>query len=31
MCLIGKTGLLCMEFRGIEPHLPGRVMSHVIS
>ena len=31
MCLIGKTGLLCMQFRGIEPHLPARVMCHGIS
>ena len=23
MCLIGNTGLLCMQCRGIEPHLLG--------
>ena len=31
MCLIGNTGLLCMPCRAIEPHLPGRGMSHGIS
>ena len=31
MCLIGKTGLLCMQCRGIEPHFPTRGMSHTIS
>ena len=31
MCLIGNTGLLCMQCRGIEPHLPARGMSHGIS
>ena len=30
-CLIGKTGLLCMQCRGIEPHFPAMVMSHTIS
>ena len=30
-CLIGKTGLLCMQCRGIEPHFPARGMSHTIS
>ena len=29
--LIWKTGLLCMECRGIEPHFPTRGMSHRIS
>ena len=28
---IWKTGLLCMECRGIEPHFPTRGMSHTIS
>ena len=28
MCLIGKTQLLCMEFRGIVPHLVARGKSH---
>ena len=31
MCLIGITVLLCMQFSGIEPHLPGRGMSHWFS
>ena len=31
MCLIGKTGLLCMPCRRIEPHFPARGMSHTIS
>ena len=31
MCLIGNMGLLCTQCRGIEPHLPARVMSHGIS
>ena len=31
MCLIGNIGLLCMQCRGIEPHLPARGMSHGIS
>ena len=30
-CLIGNTGLLCMQYRGLEPHLPVRGMSHGIS
>ena len=30
-CLIGNTGLLCMQCRGIEPHFPARGMSHTIS
>ena len=30
-CLIGKTELLCMQCRGIEPHFPARGMSHTIS
>ena len=31
MCLIGNTGLLCSQCRGIEPHHPRRGMSHGIS
>ena len=31
MCVIGNTGLLCTPCRAIEPHLPGRGMSHGIS
>ena len=31
MCLIGNTVLLCMQCRGIEPHLLVRGMSHGIS
>ena len=31
MCLIGKTGLLCMQCRGIKPHLPASGLSHGIS
>ena len=30
LCLIGNTGLLCMQCRGIEPHHPARGMSHGI-
>ena len=30
-CLIGNMGLLCMQFKGIEPHFPARGMSHKIS
>ena len=30
-CLIGNTGLLCMQCRGNEPHFPARGMSHTIS
>ena len=30
-CLIGKTGLLCMQCRGIEAHFPARGMSLTIS
>ena len=28
MCLIGKTQLLCMQCRGIGPHLRARGKSH---
>ena len=31
MCLIGKTQLLCMQCRGIGPHLVARGKSHVFS
>ena len=31
MCLIGKTPMLCMECRGIGPHLVARWMSHGFS
>ena len=31
MCLIGKTKLLCMQCRGIGPHLVGSGKSHVFS
>ena len=31
MCLIGKTQLLCMQCRGIEPHLVARGKSHLFS
>ena len=31
MCLIGKTQLLCMQCRGIEPHLVERGKSHGFS
>ena len=31
MCLIGKTQLLCMQCRGIGPHLVGRGKSHGFS
>ena len=30
-CLIGNTGLLCMQCWGIERHFPARGMSHAIS
>ena len=30
MCLIGNTVLLCMQLRGIKPHLLARGMSHGI-
>ena len=30
-CLIGNTGLLCMQCRAIEPHFPARGMSYTIS
>ena len=30
-CLIGNTGLLCMQCRGIEPHFPARGTSDTIS
>ena len=30
-CLIGNSGLLCMQCSGIEPHFPARGMSHMIS
>ena len=30
-CLIGNTGLLCGQCRGIEPHHPARGMSHGIT
>ena len=30
-CLIGNTGLLCTQCRGIEPHLLAKGMSHGIS
>ena len=28
-CLIGNTGLLCMQCRGIESQFPARGMSHI--
>ena len=28
--LIGTTGFLCMQCRGIEPYFPARGMSHTI-
>ena len=31
MCLIGKTKLLCMQCRGIGPHLVARAKSHGFS
>ena len=31
MCLIGKTQLLCMQCRGIGPHLLARGKSHGFS
>ena len=31
MCLIGKTQLLCMQLRGIGPHLVARGKSHGFS
>ena len=31
MCLIGKTQLLCMQCRGIVPHLMASVKSHGFS
>ena len=31
MCLIGNTGLLCMQCRGIEPHLSDIGKSHGFS
>ena len=31
MCLIGKTQLLCMQCRGIGPHLVARRKSHGFS
>ena len=31
MCLIGKTPLLCMQYRGIGPHLVARGKSHGFS
>ena len=31
MCLIEKTQLLCMQFRGNGPHLVGRGKSHGFS
>ena len=31
MCLIGKMQLLCMQCRGIRPHLVARGMSHGFS
>ena len=31
MCLIGKTQFLCMQCRGIGPHLAARVKSHEYS
>ena len=30
-CLIGNTGFLCMQCRGIKPHFPARGISHTIS
>ena len=31
MCLFGKTELLCIQCRGIEPHLMARGKSHGFS
>ena len=31
MCLIGKKQLLCMQCRGIRPHLVARGKSHAFS
>ena len=31
MCLIGNTECLCMQCRGIRPHLAARGMSHEFS
>ena len=31
MCLIGKTQLLCMQCRGIGPHIVARGKSHGFS
>ena len=31
MCLIGNTGFLCMQCRGIESNFPAMGMSHMIS
>ena len=31
MCFIGKTQLLCMQCRGIGPHLVAKGMSHGFS
>ena len=31
MCLIGKTQLLCMQCRGVGPHLAARGKSHGFS
>ena len=31
MCLTGKTQLLCMQCRGIRPHLEARGKSHWFS
>ena len=31
MCFIGKTQLLCMQCRGIGPHLVARGKSHGLS
>ena len=31
MCLIGKMQLLCMQCRGIRPHLVAKGKSHVFS
>ena len=30
-CLIGNTGLLCIQCTGIEPHFPARLMPHTFS
>ena len=31
MCLIGKTQLVCMQWRGFGPHLVAKRKSHVFS